>query len=218
MNDSTDSGRARALQDLCALVDGECDATALGGACAQWRTDANLRASWHAYHLIGDVMRSDELASDAGHDAAFVRELRERLAREPVILAPSPAAEPAPVVRARPRISGWSWKAPAAVAAGFVAVAGVLLATQGMPPGGGATPGVGLLAQSLGAAAGTTGSPATEVASPAAESQVLVADGQLVRDARLQRYLAAHKQFGGSSALGGSSGFMRAAVSLPPER
>ncbi|HRI18437.1 MAG TPA: RseA family anti-sigma factor, partial [Burkholderiaceae bacterium] len=107
MNDSTDSGRARALQDLCALVDGECDASALGGACAQWRTDASLRASWHAYHLIGDVMRSDELASDAGRDAAFVRSLRERLAQEPVILAPSPAGDPAPErgSQVRPRAS-----------------------------------------------------------------------------------------------------------------
>jgi sigma-E factor negative regulatory protein RseA len=47
---------------------------------------------------------------------------------------------------------------------------------------------------------------------------MLVADGQLVRDARLQRYLAAHKQFGGSSALGVPSGFLRAATSQPPER
>jgi len=36
--------------------------------------------------------------------------------------------------------------------------------------------------------------------------------GLLVRDARLDAYLAAHKQFGGSSALGLPSGFLRAAT------
>ena len=215
MNDGIDSGRARALQDLSALADGEGDAAELLSACDEWRTDAQLRKTWHAYHLIGDVMRSEELASDPGRDAAFLRSLRERLAREPVILAPSVPAESAPPVRGRAmqRASGWAWKAPAAVAAGFVAVAGVLLATQGLPPGPGG--GVGLLAQSLGAAAGPAGS---TLPTAAAESQLLVADGQLVRDARLQRYLAAHKQFGGSSALGAPSGFMRAAISLPAER
>ena len=216
MNDRSDADRARALQDISALADGEADAVALGAACAQWRSDAQLRASWHAYHLIGDVMRSDELASDVVRDAAFLSALRERLAREPVTLAPEPTpSTPASVAAQARRRSGWSWKAPAAVAAGFMVVAGALVATSGPPPMTGSS--AGMLAQSLvGTAA--PGAASGGLAAPAGDAQLLVADGQLVRDARLERYLAAHKQFGGSSALGVPSGFLRAATSQPPER
>jgi len=31
---------------------------------------ASLRATWHAYHLIGDVLRSADLACHPDHDAA----------------------------------------------------------------------------------------------------------------------------------------------------
>ena len=42
--------------------------------------------------------------------------------------------------------------------------------------------------------------------------QVEPANGVLIRDARLDQYLAAHKQFGGSSALSVPSGFLRSAT------
>ena len=41
-----------------------------------------LRATWHAYHLIGDVLRSPELAATSD-GADFVTRFRERLQREP---------------------------------------------------------------------------------------------------------------------------------------
>ena len=66
--DRSEEDGARALQELSAVADGEADAVALASACAAWRADDGLRASWHVYHLIGDVMRSDELASDARRD------------------------------------------------------------------------------------------------------------------------------------------------------
>ncbi|MBP6775679.1 MAG: sigma-E factor negative regulatory protein [Piscinibacter sp.] len=215
MNDErSDDPKARALQDLSALADGEVDAARVAAVCESWRADTQLRASWHAYHLIGDTMRSDELATDAAGDAAFVLALRERLAREPVVLAPGRGPSPGQSAPARPR-AGWSWKAPAAVAAGFVAVAATLLVTNVPPSSPGAAQ--GMLAQSL---RGTTtpGAALVQVAAPGAESQVLVADGQLVRDARLQRYFAAHNQFAGSSALGAPSGFLRAATTQTPSR
>jgi sigma-E factor negative regulatory protein RseA len=216
MNDerSTDDDRARALPDLSALADGEADASRVAGLCERWRSDATLRASWHAYHLIGDAMRSEELTTDAAGDAAFVLALRGRLAQEPVVLAPNRTPTHAGPVPARPR-AGWAWKTPAAVAAGFMAVAGALLVTNGPTPSPGA--GQGGLAQSLGGAA-VPDAAHLQVSAPGAEPQVLVADGQLVRDARLQRYFAAHNQFGGSSALGTPSGFLRAATSQAPAR
>ena len=73
---------------LSALADG--DAQALERACSHWREDHQARKTWHVYHVIGDVMRSEELARPAARDAAFVASLRTRLAAEPVVLAPAP--------------------------------------------------------------------------------------------------------------------------------
>ena len=93
-------------------------------ALAHWANDAEGRAAWHAYQLIGDVLRSEDLASTPRHDAAFLAALRGRLADEPAVLAPRPVAS---TVRRRRRLA---WAAPMAVAAGFVAVAGVLVVLQ----------------------------------------------------------------------------------------
>src|SRR4051812_6645764 len=113
---SSDS-KTYSAEDLSALMDGELDAAAAGTACDSWRDDPEARACWHAYQLIGDVLRSDDLASGRQRDDAFLRGLQQRLAQEPVVLAPSRAVRR-------------SWVAPAAVAAGFAAVAGVLVVTQ----------------------------------------------------------------------------------------
>jgi sigma-E factor negative regulatory protein RseA len=40
----------------------------------------------------------------------------------------------------------------------------------------------------------------------------VVADSRLIRDAQLDRYFVAHKQFAGSSALGVPSVFLRSAT------
>ena len=57
-----------------------------------------------------------------------------------------------------------------------------------------------------------------QAANIAAEPQALVANGKLIRDARLDRYLAAHKQFAGTSALGVPSGFLRSATADAADR
>jgi sigma-E factor negative regulatory protein RseA len=46
----------------------------------------------------------------------------------------------------------------------------------------------------------------------ATEPPTFIANGELIRDARLDRYLAAHQQFAGSTALGVPSGFLRNAT------
>ena len=47
---------------------------------------------------------------------------------------------------------------------------------------------------------------------PAALAQPVAANGRMIRDPRLERYLAAHKQFAGTSALGVPSTFLRSAT------
>ncbi len=124
---------------LSALADGDADAGEQDLAFRAWRDDeGDARATWHAYQLIGDVLRRDDLATPVGHDTALLRAVRARLAQEPVVLAPQNL--PAPPAVARPavarRLGGWArahWQAPAAMAAGFVLVAGGLSMRPGDP-------------------------------------------------------------------------------------
>jgi sigma-E factor negative regulatory protein RseA len=209
-----------AMENLSALADGELDSAAVARICADWRDDAAMRSTWHAYQMIGDVLRSDDLANHAAHDASFLSVLRVRLAAEPTVLAPqAPIDVPDPVafpaVAHAPRSARWGWMAPSAVAAGFVLVAGAVMVTRGPLSGSGPTDGAVV------AGASTVAVPASTLA--ASEQQQIVPrtfapNGKLIRDARLDRYLAAHQQFAGTSALGVPSGFLRHAAVEAPSR
>lgn len=191
---------------LSTLADGEAPATAADEACRQWQTDDALRSDWHVYHLIGDVLRSDELASTPARDAAFVHAVRARLADEPVPLAPRPLPAAAPRVR--------RWLAPAAVAAGF-AVVGVgvfvLRADKAGPTGWDdrmaitQTPGSDSLRRVRSSAA-------------PASAQALVIDGQVIRDARLDAYFEAHRGALGVVPSAVPGGALRSVEILVPQR
>ena len=74
---------------LSALVDGEADAAGAADGVSRWRDDDDAKTTWHAYQLIGDVLRSEDLA--AGHrDRVFMQRLHARLIQEPTVLAPAP--------------------------------------------------------------------------------------------------------------------------------
>jgi sigma-E factor negative regulatory protein RseA len=179
----TDDEQARLWLSACA--DGE--AQAVGPACKLWRDDAGARQTWHRYHLIGDVMRSEELATAPARDAAFLAGLRERLAAEPTVLAPAALGAPGATAAKRP-----AWRLPAAMAASFVLVAGAFtVARLGPVSAGGEW------------AAGS--SPAAVVAEADTRS---VSDGAvLITDPRLDEFLRAHQAMGGSmlAAAPGSS-------------
>lgn len=218
--DLADSAAAR--ERLSALVDGELEANVVVQACTAWRDDAEHRSAWHAYQLIGDVLRSDDLASEPGRDIAFLSALRGRLAAEPVVLAPQAAEAAAPTKHVMPgtRARAWTWVGASAAAAGFVAVAGVLVLTRAPGVSPAAQPGTAPDSIALAAPLAVQPTPAAVVqaTNSAAEPQALVANGKLIRDARLDRYLAAHKQFAGTSALGVPSGFLRSATADAAER
>ncbi len=211
---------AAAREQLSALVDGELEANVVVQACIAWRDDAEHRSTWHAYQLIGDVLRSDDLANEPSRDVAFLRALRGRLDAEPIVLAPEPV-EVASSQHARPvmRTRGWTWVGASAAAAGFVAVAGVLVLTRA-PGVSTASPGGAPESLALTGPAAVQATPVVVVpaTNAVAEPQALVANGKLIRDARLDRYLAAHKQFAGTSALGVPSGFLRSATVDAAER
>lgn len=209
MVSSDSADRVARLEQLSALADGELGEPAVAQACAGWRDDAAAREAWHAFHLIGDVLRSEDLAADSSRDAGFLAALRVRLAAEPVVLAPRPLEQAPPVGEpVHQAVNGARgarrpWRAASVVAAGFVAVAGVVVLTRAPSP---AQP-EARVAQSV---------PAAPLVST--DPQVLVANGKLIRDVRLDRYLAAHKQFAGTSALGVPSGFLRSATADAADR
>jgi sigma-E factor negative regulatory protein RseA len=192
---------------LSALMDGDNSAT--DEACRAWRGDASARADWHAYHLIGDLMRSDEHRADEAGDARFLTAVRTRLAAEPVVLAPTPAAK-TPLPRAR---NARRWLAPTAVAAGFVAVAGALMVTRVATPESATTPVVAEATTPL------RGPVATSVASPAGPvPQVAVEAAAMIRSAELDRYLAAHRQYANGATQVVPGGAVRNAAATAPGR
>jgi sigma-E factor negative regulatory protein RseA len=201
---------------LSALMDG--DAGAAEPVCLAWRDDAALRARWHAYHLIGDVLRSEELATPAAHDARLLAAVRARLAREPVIVAP----QPAPARRG-------GWRMPAALAAGVAALAGVLVVLQApdaVAPGG---PGAAVQLADVQAGAPPTvlaRSPAT----PMDRARTLATAGagmlqfstptraQMLREARVDEYLRAHRDLLAGSPAALPGGAMRSVDFQLPQR
>jgi sigma-E factor negative regulatory protein RseA len=196
---------------LSALMDG--DGSASNEACRAWRGDAAARADWHAYHLIGDLMRSDEHCADDARDARFLAAVRARLAAEPVVLAPTPAAAlPAASTLTRARRAR-RWMAPTAVAAGFVAVAGVLMVTRVSTPDGTAP---SLTARS---AAPATGVLPAAVAGPTVTASPTAVEGApMIRSAELDRYLAAHRQYANGAIQVAPGGAVRNAAATAPGR
>jgi sigma-E factor negative regulatory protein RseA len=183
-----------AKERLSALADGEVDGAEPASLCAGWAADAATRRDWHTWHLIGDVLRSEDLASDPHRDRQLCAAIRARLHHEPVVLAPGP-------VTAGHR---GRWAVGGAIAAGLVVVVGTFTVLR---PGNDSP----VLAQGRPAVV-----PVVVATAPAAEQSVaeepVVADVRMIRDAQLDRYLAAHKQFAGTSALGVPSAFLRSAT------
>ena len=193
---------------ISALADGQLGPESLDAALQACGAEASAVVSWSTYHLIGDVLRSPAQAALAA-DPAFVARLSQRLAMEPPRTAAghAGAAQPAPL---RPDTSAhglgqrhgdasndgsFRWK----LAAGFASLAAI-----------------GAMAWSLAATVAAPAGP--QLAQAPAAPQVIVdsPQGPIVRDARLEELLAAHKQLGGTSALQVPSGFMRNATFETP--
>ncbi|MDO9165217.1 MAG: sigma-E factor negative regulatory protein [Rhodoferax sp.] len=172
----------------------------------------DLRMSWHAYHLVGDVLRSGETMAGA-HDAAFVQRLKLSLAREsrhaPEMDAPDLIAVDALLTRAT-RSNGsedlaandsrFRWK----LLAGLASLAAVSVIGWQASTGWGDQNGAGQLAQ----VPVQSGQPEVVL-----RPLVAVAEPQvMIRDPQLDALLAAHRQFGGTSALQMPAGFLRNAT------
>ena len=207
---------------MSALADGQLHGDACAQAVAQACDDADAQATWQLYHLVGDVLRSGELARpDTGGD--FAACVLARLQREDAaagvaqparLVAIESVALPAGETGARPvfdakkeaaNTSVFRWK----MVAGFASLAAVAAIGWNSASMLGSAPAGGQLAQ-----APVAGQPSlVAVAVPQLAAQA--ANGAapvMLRDPRLDEFLAAHKQLGGNSALQMPAGFLRNAT------
>jgi sigma-E factor negative regulatory protein RseA len=239
-------------ETLSALADGQLRGTAFAKAVDLVLHDDELQATWHEYHLIGDVLRSADLGHCAS-DKAFLTRLSSRLAQEPGFARPVTLAQPAvqaiepaavtglakhgASVAARPAANeaGFRWK----MVAGFASMAAVAAIGWNLVGGPGTQPAassqmalvpapvqvasekppVTQLAQEQASAIMQVASPSP---APATTTRaVTLASGEpqvMIRDPRLDELMAAHKQFGGTSALQMPAGFLRNATFEGPAR
>lgn len=182
---------------ISALADGQLDGDAFARGMAVAGSDPQALEAWHAYHLIGDVLRSDDLARSSPADV-FLARLREQLQQEPV--APAAAATALVAVpvqtRAAANDTSFRWKVAAGVASltAFAAIGWTVWGGSGAGTGG---------AQLAGMPAGTV----------IAGSE----RGPMIRDPQLDELLAAHRQLGGASVLQSPAGFLRNATFDPQQ-
>jgi sigma-E factor negative regulatory protein RseA len=221
---------------LSALADGELSDEQAAQACALWVRDERARTQWQQMHYAADVMRSGDLASAPGHDEAFLAAFRERFAKEPVLLAPTVAA-PASVSGAtqsgelpKPAvvIGHGKWWQSVAMAAGVAVVAlgvgrmwGVSEADSLAAVGPTSQPYVAVsspvAAQGqdyrLGLGQGAPGGVRLVNVSPSgaktALAQTVAPSAQMIRDANLDRYLAAHHEFAAVTPLAETAAHVR---------
>jgi sigma-E factor negative regulatory protein RseA len=201
------------------LMDGRLRGGAFAQAVDLVNANSEARAAWHANHVIGDVLRFGNAAGDAA-DAQFVDRFRTRLAqadakpgepsgtmaRQPKKLSGSTATVDFGLDRHRPdsaNDSNFRWK----ILAGAASLAAVAAIGWGVWLNGGSAVGAGgQLAQTGAAAVSVAASGGAAVSAAGTEPQVMI------RDPHLDALLAAHKQFGGTSALQMPAGFLRNAT------
>ena len=183
---------------LSALVDGELHGDALEQAlvCAE---SAEGCASWELYHLVGDVLRSPDLAHHSQHD--LLTGLRAQLAAEPALQLQSSQLQQvsagmeqahSPVVALRDPAANSSvfrWK----VAASFATVAAVAALGWNL----------------MGGMDGALGPQLAQSSNGAAPVLVATENGDVLRDPRLDALLANHQQYASRASLQTPAEFLR---------
>ena len=178
---------------ISALADGQLRGDELARGVDSAAGDADR---WHAYHVIGEALRSGNVAQGTRPDV-FLSRLQARLAGERQAM---PVAVAAPIVPAAPAAANDSlWK----LVAGLASVAAVAAVGWNLW-GSGVSSGQPQLASA----------PAVVVPVAANNGGAM----NMIRDPHLDQLLAAHRQFGGATALQTSSGFLRNATFEGPAR
>lgn len=194
---------------MSALVDGQLGGGDFAAALQACQHNESAIASWATYHLIGETLRTPGIGVRSA-DLAFVCRLNQRLAQEPRLgaiprsvdfdsAAPANGIVAGELTHQRGPASNdanFRWK----MLAGFASLAAVSAIAWNSS---------GLVVPAS----------APQLAQAPVPQQLVVASpqGPMVRDARLEELLAAHKQLGGTSALQEPSGFLRNAIFETPQ-
>ena len=203
---------ARNRELVSALADGKLRGEEFARTVDWVNESDEARRTWHTYHLVGDVLRSGESVVSA-YDADFLQRLKLRLQQETLrsrpIVAPDLISNEQGMTRASVQNdlnsssandSRFRWK----LLAGLASLSTV--AVMGWQMVGGWV--------DLGAAPQLAQVPVQSVLPQAGSTQLGAgaAPQRMIRDPQLDALLAAHKQFGGTSALQGPAGFLRNAT------
>ena len=196
----------------------------------------DLRATWHAYHVVGDVLRSGVHAT-CSDTSRFLSRLQQRLAAEPA--APVMAAQAAVVPRhpraeaANEPVFRWKLVAGAASLAAAAAIGWNWVGSTGPQPAAQLAqqqpqrqqqpqpqpqPQQQQQQQGAGSVLAASG-PSQQAAPVLTPMRVMVGNGNpqvMLRDPRLDQLLEAHQQAGGASQM--PSGFLRNATFDGPSR
>ena len=176
------TAEAEFAQRISALMDGEVAAHEVSSA-VEVAKDGEGAAHWREYQLIGDVLRSEDLLNTRSSEN-FLSRFSAKLDAEPHLLVPAVAQRAKTQERHRFLVSpAWVRRImpTTAVAAAVAAVSWVVVP------------------QLRGPADGADGSPALVAkATQAAGAQALTVaatdNTPMIRDARLDEYLSAHRQ------------------------
>ncbi|MBC7620329.1 MAG: sigma-E factor negative regulatory protein [Candidatus Saccharibacteria bacterium] len=190
-----------ANDQVSALMDGELQGSEREAAIVALLGDPDATQAWHAYHWVGDALRSEELAAGA-QDLRFLAKLEMLLSQETkVSLVEMP--DKAVVLSADTKhhtsanSDRFRWRM-AAGGAMTVALAVLAVFVGWVDPWQTNVP----MAVPMAAAPQKLQNPVTDT---------VAADG-MIRDPRLDQLLSAHQQLGGHSALQMPSGFLRNAT------
>lgn len=195
-----------------ALADGQLRGSEFAEVVASATGSPDGLATWHAYHVVGDVLRCADLCN--GQDApAFVARLRQHLEAPVAVVAPLDFALQGTAGLAVP-VSVAGHGSLRTESANDPVIRWKLLA------GAASMAAVAVLGWHLAGWDAGFGRPSQlAVATPPAATAALAAESAvMLRDARLDELLAAHKQFGGTSALQMPAGFLRNATFENPAR
>lgn len=176
------------IEHLSSLIDGELDAGETAAVLDALCKDAELQRRWSDLQLVGDALRSTEVA--ACHVEGFCARVANALADEPTVLAPRPVR---PALR-RYAIPGFAVAASAAAIA-FIAVpllkAPVTdLAAQKLPPP-------------------TVSAPVVANAEEQAARAAFAASAAIANARALDPYFAAHRELTGGTPLPRATAYLR---------
>ncbi|WP_109478076.1 sigma-E factor negative regulatory protein [Paraburkholderia sp. C35] len=177
------------------LLDGEHPNTILAAMGHEERT------SWSCYHLIGDALRSDDLAVSPATSSAFLAGFSARFESEAHVLAPASIPATRRLLALRRRV----------IPAFAVAAAAATLTWIVMPQLSGVGTGASVSQVASVAPADSLQRVAMASMPAATTAQANTSDGNIIRDASLDQYLEAHQQFGLQPVVSGSMPMLRAA-------